>query len=269
MKRLFWLLLFVLMLSACSENKTLKSEIVQLKNQVKQLQEELEKYKYDPVKLLAEAKTNFENRNFEGVDVIKEQIIKYHPQSEEKKEIEALCLQIEKIKKDDAEKAEKERIRKEEERLASVKKLKKDYDDVSGITWYKQPYFVHYNNTNLISLYIGQKDKDVWLRLKMSYYGDDWIFFENAYLSYDGNTKEIMFDKYEEKETDHDSKVWEWIDVPVNQELYAYLNNFINGNNLKMRFSGKYTKTKDLNVKEKKGLKDVLTAYQILKKNIR
>ena len=37
----------------------------------------------------------------------------------------------------------------------------------------------------------------------MSYTGDDWIFFENAYLSYEGNTLEIKFDKYRNKETEN------------------------------------------------------------------
>ena len=46
----------------------------------------------------------------------------------------------------------------------------------------------------------------------MSYTGDDWIFFENAYLSYDGNTREVSFNKYNDKESDNSGgKVWEWI----------------------------------------------------------
>ena len=77
-----------------------------------------------------------------------------------------------------------------------MNKLKKKFDDVSGITWYKQPYFTHYSNTNLTSIYMGVKGSSKWLILTMSYKGDDWIFFDDAILSYDGNSKTISFDKY-------------------------------------------------------------------------
>ena len=112
---------------------------------------------------------------------------------------------------------------------------------------------------------MGQKDNDVWLCLRMSYYGDDWIFFENAYLSYDGNTKEIIFDKYKDKETDSDTEVWEWIDVPVLDDLLKFLEEMSKGKVLKMRLSGKYTKTRSLSSKEINAMKDILLAYDVLR----
>ena len=42
---------------------------------------------------------------------------------------------------------------------------------------------------------MGQKDSIVWLILKMSYQGDNWIFFEQAYLSYEGYFRSGFFDK--------------------------------------------------------------------------
>jgi hypothetical protein len=110
------------------------------------------------------------------------------------------------------------------EKIKSLNKLKKEYDDISGITWYTQPYFTHYNNSNLTSIYFGQKGNNLWLRLKMSYKGDDWIFFNRAFLSYEGNTKEIMFDEYLDKESDNAyGAVWEWIDVAVPEDLENFL----------------------------------------------
>lgn len=272
MKQLLWCILLALTFNACgykAENEALKSEITKLKNQITQQSEELEKYKYDPAKLLAEAKSNFNQRKFDAVFEINKQIAKYHPSAKEKSEIESLCTQIREIKKKEAEIVEKEKKRKKEERLASVRKLKKKYDDVSGNTWYEQPYFVHYDNINAISSYIGKNDTQVWLRLKMSYEGEDWIFFEEAYLSYDGNTKQIFFNKYKDKKTDNSSTVWEWIDVLVDDDLYTYLCNYVKGKDVKMRLSGKYTKTRKLNKNEIKGLKDVLTAYDVLKKEMK
>ena len=150
--------------------------------------------------------------------------------------------------------------------MKAVSKLKKEYDDVSGITWYYNPYFTHYNNENRTSLYIGKNEEKIWLRLKMSYEGDNWIFFENAFLSYDGVTKQILFHKYYDKKSDngYGGRVWEWIDVSVDDDLLAYLKDMVKGKALKMRLSGKYTHTHNITGNEKKALEDILLAYDVL-----
>ena len=101
----------------------------------------------------------------------------------------------------------------------------------------------------------------------MSYNGDDWIFFENAYLSYDGNTLEIPFDRYRDKKTDNDSEVWEWIDVLVSDSMLSFIRNMVEGKTPKMRLSGKYSSTRNLSTNEIKAIKDVLAGYDILKTN--
>lgn len=158
---------------------------------------------------------------------------------------------------------QKEKLNKERE--AALKKLKKKTDDVQGITWYENPYFKHYDNMNRASLYIGQSKSSVWLRLKLSYEGDSWIFFDRAFISYDGNTREIFFNQYKEKESDHDTRVWEWIDVPVTGEMLSFIRSWVEGKSVKMQLMGKYTKTRTLTNSEIRGLKDVLMAYDALK----
>ena len=152
---------------------------------------------------------------------------------------------------------------------ASVKKLILDYDDVRGISWYKQKYFNHFSNTNRTSIYIGkEKESMPFLRLQMSYTGDDWIFFENAYLSFDGDTKQIFFDNYQEKKSDNgNGGVWEWIDVNIDDSEVTWLRKFAESKNAKMRLSGKYTKDRNLTPQERQGILDVLNGYQYLKEN--
>lgn len=184
---------------------------------------------------------------------------------EERKEAEQKKMLAEKKEREANLKLEKQK----QEKLAAIKKLKKNYDDVENITWYENPYFVHYNNRNLTSLYIGHQGSTAWLRLKMSYQGDEWIFFKQAYLSYDGNTKEIFFDEYRDKKSDNSGGgVWEWIDVSVSDEVEAFLREFENSKNAKMRLSGKYTRTRTLSLNERQGIKDVLNAYDLLKQGI-
>ena len=103
----------------------------------------------------------------------------------------------------------------------------------------------------------------------MSYEGEDWIFFERAFLSYDGNTKEIVFDKYDDKESDNGGgSVWEWIDLSVTKDLELFLKEFAKSKKAKMRLTGKYTKTRTLTFNERQGILDVLNGYEALKGGI-
>ena len=247
------ILSLILGLNSCSPSK---SEYNKLLNEKKNLEEnnkvlrdsiilltkDIEGYRYTPDKLLMSAQNKFKDKNRNELNIILDQLYTYHPTSKEYKQVESMLVTLDKMI---ADKAQKEKA----QRMRAVTKLRKKY----------------YTNSNLTSLYMGQKDNDVWLCLRMSYYGDDWIFFENAYLSYDGNTKEIIFDKYKDKETDSDTEVWEWIDVPVFDDLLKFLEEMSKGKVLKMRLSGKYTKTRSLSSKEINAMKDILLAYDVLR----
>lgn len=237
--------------------QTLTAEVTLLRDSLNKVIPELEGYRNDPDKLCSNVDELYKSGNVDELNVIKDKLAKYHPESEQYTKVSNL---IEKYEAEQIKKAEAEK----KARLKAVSKLRKEYDDINHITWYYNPYFTHYNNSNHTSIYIGQNDNTVWLRLRMSYEGDDWIFFTSAYLSYDGNTKYIPFDEYREKKTDNNTRVWEWIDVGVDDDLISYLNNMVNGKNVKMRLSGKYTHTRNLTSTEIKAIKDVLLAYDVL-----
>ena len=163
-------------------------------------------------------------------------------------------------------KIEEQKAERIERGKEALKKLKRTYDDVSNITWYENKYYTHYTNTNRASLYMGVQNNNVWLRLRMSYEGENWIFFEKAYLSYDGNTHEVRFNEYRDKKTENEGgRVWEWLDIQVDEELANFLNNMVTGKSVKMRLSGKYTETRNLSRNEIKGFTDVLRAYNLMK----
>src|SRR5690606_6924262 len=153
------------------------------------------------------------------------------------------------------------------EKKASLERLKKEHDDVDGVTWYKQRYYTHYNNMNRVSIYMGKRENaPAWLRLKMSYTGDNWIFFKEAYLSYDGNTRSFSFDDYRDKKSDNDGgDVWEWIDISLSDADKNWLKDFAKSPNAKMRLTGKYEKTRTLTENERKGILDVIGAYEYFK----
>ena len=241
-----------------TENVVLRAKVDSLQSVVEQLQTELEGYMFSPEKLCADAEQLFKDTNESKLKEILEKLRKYHPEANEVKIIEGYLKTIA-----DNRAKEQERIR--AERMKAVDVLRKEYDDVNGITWYYSKTTTHRVWSNMSSLYIGKNSSKVWLRLKMSYYGDDWIFFDSAYLSYEGNTHTITFDEYREKETENSGgMVWEWLDVSVDANLLSYLRDFVNGKNPKMRLSGKYSETRNLSAKEIKSMQEILLAYDVL-----
>ncbi|WP_270665117.1 hypothetical protein [Phocaeicola plebeius] len=242
--------------------QSLTSEVTQLRDSLNKIMPELEGYRNSPEKLCSNIDELYKAGDIYELKSIKDKLEKYHPESKEYTMVKDL---VSKYEKEQQEKADAEK----KERLQAVNKLRKKYDDINHITWYENPYFRHYTNTNYTSIYIGQDESSIWLRLMMSYEGEDWIFFESAYLSYDGNTFNIPFDKYRDKKTENDTRVWEWIDVRVNDDLLAFLRKMVNGKSVRMRLSGKYTNTRKLTNTEIKAIKDVLLAYDVLEAEMR
>lgn len=242
--------------------QSLTSEVTQLRDSLNKVMPELEGYRNSPEKLCSNIDELYKTGDIYELKSIKDKLEKYHPESKEYTIVKDL---VSKYETEQQEKAEAEK----KERLQAVSKLRKKYDDINHITWYENPYFRHYTNTNYTSIYIGQDESSIWLRLMMSYEGEDWIFFESAYLSYDGNTFNIPFDKYRDKKTENDTRVWEWIDVRVSDDLLAFLRKMVNGKSVKMRLSGKYTNTRKLTNTEIKAIKDVLLAYDVLETEMR
>lgn len=276
MKKWIFATAIILILASCVS----KQRETELLNKIETLEKQLDDCENGAEKLHAKMKLNYEKKEFHICKEVYSEMEKRHPDSELFGDVKSL---YDKIIKDEKTKAEKERLlaekkareeklkaeREKQAKLKALNKLKKKYDDVSGITWYKQPYFIHYTNTNLTSIYMGDNGSSRWLRLMMSYKGDDWIFFERAYLSYDGKTKEIIFDKYDDKETENDGGVWEWIDLTVTKDVEAFLREFAKSKNAKMRLSGKYTKTRTLTWNERQGILDVLNGYDALNQGIK
>ena len=214
-----------------------------------------------PEKIASNVDQLFKEGNIVELNRINRLLRRYHPESNEANRVADL---ISKYEAEQLAKVEAER----EAKRGALKKLKVKYDNVQNVTWYYNNRYTHYNNSNHTSIYMGQHgDKgDVWLRLKMSYEGDDWIFFEHAYLSYDGKTMEIPFEKYKERESDngYGGRVWEWIDVAVTPDILSFLSEMVEGQEVKMRLSGKYSHTRTLPSTEVSAIKEVLLGFELL-----
>jgi hypothetical protein len=153
---------------------------------------------------------------------------------------------------------------KEKEIKKSLSSLRSSYDDLNETTWYYNTLFRHYTNSNHVSLYMGKSENNKpYLRLMVSYTGDDWLFFDRVVLIYGDNQRyEISFNSYDHKKTDNDGgSVWEWIDVTVSSGLDQQLELLARSKNAKIIFSGKYRYTHIISSSEKKALLQVLNPF--------
>lgn len=260
----FMCMLFFLMF-ACSD----KAKEAKLEGRIAELEMRLDECRNGAEKIHAKTKLAYDKEEFYAVHSLYKDMTDRHPESALYPEVKSIYEKVVKAeeKKKAAEKRKADREKKN--RLKALNRLKKEHDDVQDITWYKNPYFTHYTNTNYTSIYMG-KSASIWLRLQMSYTGDDWIFFKQAYLSYDGKTQQIYFNQYREKQSDNGSGgVWEWIDVKVDDKLLEFLRGFSKSKNAKMRLSGQYTKTRKLSYNERRGIADVLAGYDVLKAEVK
>jgi hypothetical protein len=160
------------------------------------------------------------------------------------------------------EKEKEEEIQKAKEYL---NKLKINYDDVTDTNWYYQNYFEHYVNKNLVSIQFAEKNDNIQIFLKLSYKGNAYIDFEKILLSYEGNTKEIEFNKDNKYKDEKYNEFWEWVSVKLNDELLEFLINLSMSDSSKVRFVGKYTEDRELTGIEKNGIIDVSNGYKAIK----
>jgi hypothetical protein len=249
-----------------------KSDYESLKSDYEQIKKELEDCKYGADRLLKGAQKYFNNKEYDNCIASIQDLENRHPGSNEYTLGLELRKKAELAKKQQVEterRAKEEGIRKEKQRLAQATSLmRKKYDEMTGITWYydkSSPQYVN-SKTNLHA-YIGKiKEDSPWLRLNIQYVADDWLFIEKYIIKVDDKTYTITEDGYGEIKTDCGSgRIWEWLDRKVSYSEYEIIEAIANGENVKIRFSGKdYYKDRTISIGEKIALKNVLNAYEAL-----
>lgn len=262
-------LLFSLICGLCLFSCSSEKKEAELQSRITDLEKQLDECKNGEEKLFTNIKSMYDNKNYKAASSYYTELLNKFPASSYLKEAKEIFYKSNIEIKKDQEASAKNKLAENAKKRASLTNLKKKHDDVSGTTWYHQKYFTHFANSNRTSIDLGHsKGSDPRIDLTMSYTGDDWIFFENAYLSYDGNTMEILYDKYRNKETDNgDGGVWEWITVRMDESQIEWLKKFAKSPNAKMRLSGKYQKTRNLSSQERQGISDVIAGYEYLKEN--
>lgn len=147
-----------------------------------------------------------------------------------------------------------------------TKKMRVKYDEVREITWYMDKTTPYYDNTNNVHLYIGHKKySDPWLRLRIRYAGEDWLFIERYTFKADGATYTIEADYFDVKRDNSGGQVWEWYDCPVEEKELGLVRAIIASEKTILRYEGDtYHKDRIITSTEKKALENVLNLYEAM-----
>lgn len=158
---------------------------------------------------------------------------------------------------------------KEAAQKAALKKMRTETDKVEGITWYHASNEPRYANSRSYVLpCIGKRGSGYpWLRLKIHYTGDDWIFWTDLTFFIDGVKKySKSYNSYDILRDVGGGDVWESIDISPSDTDITMLKEIADSKETIVRFQGEHYRY-DLTIKasDKTAINDVLTAYEALK----
>lgn len=162
------------------------------------------------------------------------------------------------------EESENAKRRAQEARLsAAFEKLNKNTDKIEGIDWFRDKASPAYNNQNGLFVYFGRKGSgNPWLRLRVQYFGDDWLFIDSFVVVADGQRFEREKVKFER---DNDVSVWEWYDGNVSYADMRMIKAVISSKEAVIRLQGRqYHKDKVITASQKLALQNVLDAYHLI-----
>lgn len=146
----------------------------------------------------------------------------------------------------------------------ALSNMRKTTDEVKNINWYHDKSTTQHENENDFFAYIGKNSERPWLRLKIQFADDDWLFIKKYIIKADDKTFTIET-QFDEVKRDNNSMVWEWYDVQMDKNKYEIIKAVIASNKTILRCEGQqYYKDRTITAKEKEALQNVLDAYEAL-----
>jgi hypothetical protein len=136
-------------------------------------------------------------------------------------------------------------------------------DDIEGITWYSPDPAHDYDTA--VYLYFGRKQTgQPWLRWKIRYYGDDWLFIRRYRIKIDDAEAVSVLPTKEIKRDNSGGSVWEIFDESAEDHAHI-LNQMLAGNTAHLRMEGTQGhKDVELGPEQLQRMRDVLLVFRYL-----
>lgn len=301
MNRITYFLLILLILTGCSSelntanaeltsnNKELNEEIKALTNKnnklsgeinsfkeknksleqkLSSLEKELDELKNGPATMLSKAHLAIKGGELDSARSTLETLIKKYPHAKEINQAQSILSQVkEDIKKqEEAEKLAEQKSEEERQRriAEATQNLRQKRDEVEGMTWYYDSATPEYDDTNNLHLYIGKKDSgQKWLRFRIRYAADEWLFIDKYQFKVDEET--YYLDANDIERDNGYGGIWEWNDTPYTQEVETLVKAIINSDKTIIRHIGdQYHDDRVITENEKQALQRVVDAFGAL-----
>ncbi|MCC6007947.1 MAG: hypothetical protein JJU40_09730 [Rhodobacteraceae bacterium] len=153
----------------------------------------------------------------------------------------------------------------EASRAALLQRLRHRHDRVGGVTWISHPDAPRYTNSrSTVHLYMGQRDGGTrpWLRMKVQYTADRWLFVQRVEAWHDGVREPLVTGRFER---DHDHRIWEWSDVTPDARQIEVLRSLAGAREAVLRFHGRqYVRDVTLSADDRRALREMLEAHEAL-----
>ena len=145
-------------------------------------------------------------------------------------------------------------------RTQAISKMRKRHDSFESVTWYRDWSSPTYANQNAFFIYFSASDGAANnLRLKVTYFDDDWLFVNTARINVDGEVYTLGCSNWER---DNNHQIWEWCDEPLdNRQMIEAI---IKSRKAVIRFDGdQYYDKRTITATQKRALRNVLKAYDV------
>ena len=147
--------------------------------------------------------------------------------------------------------------------LISKFKIEKDEFSSNKKIWYTPKTAPKFINRNGIYIYFQTYEgKASNLRFRIQYAASDWLFYDKADFSIDGETFSFV---PAEVKRDNDQDIWEWSDDEILGYQMPLINALSNGSSVKMKLIGtNYEKVKQISTEEINSIKNTLLLYRAM-----
>jgi hypothetical protein len=164
---------------------------------------------------------------------------------------------------EEEQRAERARIAKNRSALKSLNIKTDKFNNIKFYTDRSTPYYANYSTFHL---YIGKSEgEEPYLRFKVRYSDDDWLFVESTSINIDGEVRDL--DVGSDWDRDNGSgDIWEWVDVIATSSHLSLIEEVINSKSAVIRFYGsQYRDDRTITSTQKRALRNVLNAFEALK----
>ncbi|MDY8138593.1 hypothetical protein [Aquimarina sp. 2201CG5-10] len=241
-----------------------------LKEENEKLKKEISECQLTPNQILDQANDYYDGLDYEKSKSRLIALVEKYPNSKEAKKGKKLLKKIEKeiIEAKKADDKDKLAAPNTPEYKRAISKMNKKYDVENEVTWYSDKSTSRQHNVNSFYTYIGKKDKrKPWLALVINHFSKkEWLFIQEIVIDADGKIFTLEEENPGEfKALAESGGTREWLDRVIKIEDLDLINAVASSKKTKIKFIGKEENDERIISRtEKKALKNVLTAFEIL-----